>query len=232
MFVVVFQQVCTDLGPLLCCLGHMFWVIVMLEDPSTTHFQCSHWGKEVVAQNVSIHGPIHPPLDTVKSSCPLSWETPPKQRIPPPCFTVGMVFLGLYSRLFLFLQTRRVELMPNSSILVSSDHITFSQASSRSSRCSLANFRRACTCAFFRRGTLCAQQDFNPSLCSVLLMVLFMTVVPTAFRSLTSSTGLIPDLSHHHWYLTRRDLAWSPRPREIGGDFVFLPFSNNCSNSC
>ena len=31
--------------PLLCCLGRMFWVIVMLEDPSTTHFQCSHWGK-------------------------------------------------------------------------------------------------------------------------------------------------------------------------------------------
>ena len=35
--------------PLLCCLGRMFWVIVMLEDPSTTHFQCSYCGKEVVA---------------------------------------------------------------------------------------------------------------------------------------------------------------------------------------
>ena len=30
----------------------------------------------------------------------------------------------------------------------------------------------------------------------------------------------------------RRDLAWSTRLREIGGDFVFLPFSNNCSYSC
>ena len=114
----------------------------------------------------------------------------------PPCFTVGMVFLGLYSA-FRFLQTRRVELMPNSSILVSSDHITFSQASSGSFRCSLANFRRACTCAFFSRGTLRAQQDFNPSWCSVLLMVLFVNVVPTAFRSFTSSSCvvLIPDLS-------------------------------------
>ena len=26
--------------PLLCCLGCMFWVIVMLEDSSTTHFKC------------------------------------------------------------------------------------------------------------------------------------------------------------------------------------------------
>ena len=61
---------------LLCCLSRMFWGIVMLEDPSTTHFHCSHWGKEVVP----VHGPIHPPLDTVKSSCPLSWETSPKHR--------------------------------------------------------------------------------------------------------------------------------------------------------
>ena len=67
--------------PLLCCLGRMSWVIVMLEDPSTTHFRCSHWGKEVVTQNFPVHGPIHPPLDTVKSSCPLSWETPQKHKL-------------------------------------------------------------------------------------------------------------------------------------------------------
>ena len=99
---------------------------------------------------------------------PLAEKHPQSIRFPPPCFTVGMVFLGLYSA-FLFLQTWRVELMPNSSILVSSDHTTFSQASSRSSRCSLANFRWDCTCAFFSRETLRAQQDFNPSRCSVLL---------------------------------------------------------------
>ena len=46
-----------------------------------THLQCSHWGKEVVAQNFPVHGPIHPPLDTVKSSCPLSWETCPKHKV-------------------------------------------------------------------------------------------------------------------------------------------------------
>ncbi len=28
---------------LLCCLGHVFWVMVMLEYPSMTHFQCPGW---------------------------------------------------------------------------------------------------------------------------------------------------------------------------------------------
>ncbi len=28
------------LEPLLCCLGRVFWVIVMLEYPFTTHYQC------------------------------------------------------------------------------------------------------------------------------------------------------------------------------------------------
>ncbi len=72
---------------------------------------------------------------------------------PPPCFTVGMAFLGLYSSFF-FLQTRRVEFIPKSYIFVSSDHMTFSHASSGSSRWSLANFRRAWTCAGLSRGTL------------------------------------------------------------------------------
>ena len=112
------------------------------------------------------------------SSCPvpLAEKHPQSICFPPACFTVGMVFLGLYSA-FLFLLTRRVELMPNSSILVSSDHITFSQASSGSSRCSLANFRQVCTCAFFSRGTLHEQQIIaHPSL------VQFYNSVPDVLR--------------------------------------------------
>ncbi len=31
------------LEPPLCCLGRVFWVVVMLEYPSTTHFQCLGW---------------------------------------------------------------------------------------------------------------------------------------------------------------------------------------------
>ena len=139
----------------------------MLEDLSTTHLQCYDWGKEVVAQNFRYMAPFILPSIQWSRPAPLAEKHPQSIRFPPPCFTVGIVFLGLYSA-FLFLQTRGVELMPNSPILVSSDQITFSQASSRSSRCSLANFRWACTCAFFSRGTLRAQQDFNTSRCSVL----------------------------------------------------------------
>ncbi len=87
---------------------------------------------------------------------------------PSPCFTVGMVFFGCNSAFFL-LQTRQVEFLPKSYILVSSDHVTFSQSSSGSSKCSLANFRRAWTCNGLSRGTRLALQDLSPWWRSVLL---------------------------------------------------------------
>src|SRR4029434_4655116 len=53
---------------------------------------------------------------------PLAEKQPQSIMFPPPCLTVGMVFLGSYSAFFP-LQTRQVELMPKSLILVSSDNI-------------------------------------------------------------------------------------------------------------
>uniref|UniRef100_A0A3B1IUY3 Ig-like domain-containing protein n=1 Tax=Astyanax mexicanus TaxID=7994 RepID=A0A3B1IUY3_ASTMX len=50
-------------------------------------------------------------LNTVQSSCPMCRKTPQNIMLPPPCFTVGMMFLGWYSSFFV-LQTRRVELRP------------------------------------------------------------------------------------------------------------------------
>ncbi len=136
-----------------------------------------------------------------------------------------------------FLQTRRVEFIAKSYILVSSDHMTFSHASS--SRWSLANFRRAWTCAGLSRGTLrlksCTLQDFNPWRCSVLLMVTVETVVPALFRSLTRSSCVVLGWSLIFLRIidtSRRDLAWSPSPREIDSHLEFLSFSNNCANSC
>ncbi len=79
---------------------------------------------------------------------PFAEKQPQSMMFPPPCFTVGMVFFGCNSAFFL-LQTRQVEFLPKSYILVSSDHMTFSQSSSGSSKCSLANFRRAWTCTGF-----------------------------------------------------------------------------------
>lgn len=203
-----------------------------------THLQCSYWGKEVLA----IHGLFHPPLNTLQSCCPLYKKASPKNDFfPPLCFTVGMVFLGLYSSFF-FLQTWRVKLRPKSSIFVSSDHMTFWHSSFGSSRLSLANLRWAWTCAGLSKGTLRALQDFNPwqrmssnTYVYVLLVVFFETVVPAFFRSLTRScrvVGLILYLPHDHWCSTRWDFAWRPRPREIDSCLEFLPFSNNCTNTC
>ncbi len=63
---------------------------------------------------------------------PFAEKQPQSMMFPPPCFTVGMVFFGCNSAFFL-LQTRQVEFLPKSSILVSSDHMTFFQFSSGSS---------------------------------------------------------------------------------------------------
>ncbi len=165
------------LEPLLCCLGRVFWVIVMLEYPSTTHFQCPGPERYMTPSIV--------PFDAVQLSCPLSRKTPPKHNVSTSMFD-GDGVLGVIAA-FLFLQTRRVELMPKSLILVSSDHNTFTQFSSES----LANFRRACTCAFLSRGTLQALQDFSPPRRSVLPIVFLVTMVPAALRSLTRSSRVV-----------------------------------------
>ncbi len=165
---------------------------------------------------------------------PFAEKQPQSMMFPPPCFTVGMVFFGCNSAFFL-LQTRQVEFLPKSYILVSSDHMTFSQSSSGSSKCSLANFRRAWTCTGLSRGTRLALQDLSPWRRSVLLMVAFVTLVPALCRSFTRSppcgSGIFAHSSCDHFDPTGWDLAWSPRSREIISGLVCLPFSNNCSHS-
>ncbi len=121
---------------------------------------------------------------------PFAEKQPQSMRFPPPCFTVGMVFFGCNSAFFL-LQTRQVEFLPKSYILVSSDHMTFSQSSSGSSKCSLANFRRAWTCTGLSRGTRLALQDLSPWRRSVLLMVAFVSLVPALCRSFTRSPRVV-----------------------------------------
>ncbi len=69
--------------------------------------------------------------------------------------------------------------------------MTFSQFSSGSSKCSLANFRRAWTCTGLSRGTRLALQDLSPWWRSVLLMVAFVTLVPALCRSFTRSPHVV-----------------------------------------
>ncbi len=219
--------------PLLSCPCCVFGVIVMLEDPAMTHLQCSYWGKEVVNQNLMIHGPSI--LPSIQCSRPVPLASP-KLDVSTPMLhgwdgVLGIVLIRLPPNTASEAYTKKLYY-----ILVSSDHMSFSHASSGSSRWFLANFRWAWTCAGVSRGTLRTLQDFNPWRCSVLLMVTVETVVPALFRSLTRSSRVVlgwsPHPSQDHWYSTRRDLAWSPSPREIDSHLEFLPFSNNCTNSC
>lgn len=140
--------------PLLGCPGCVFWV-VMLEGPATTRLQGSYWGTEVVGQDLAIHSPSILPSILWSHPVPFAEKLPQRMMFPPPSFTVGMVFSGLYSSFFL--QTRQVKLKPKRSIFVSSDRTTFFHSSSGSPRLS--------------RGTLHVLQDFNSRQCSVLWMV-------------------------------------------------------------
>ncbi len=81
-----YRNLCLQLqkSVLLSCPCCVFGVIVMQEDPATTHLQCSYWGKEVFGQNLTTHGPIHPHLNMVQSSCPLCRKAPPKHDVSTP----------------------------------------------------------------------------------------------------------------------------------------------------
>lgn len=92
--------------------------------------KCFDLGRDVLVQHLVGHDRIHWPFNVAKSSCTLSRKTP-----------VRIVFFLSYLE-FLFFQTWQVELMPESSILLSSDHNTFSCTFSESFRFSVANLGR------------------------------------------------------------------------------------------
>ncbi len=79
------------------------------------------------------------------------------------------------------------------------DHKSFPQFSSESFRCSLANFRQACTCALLSRGTCgrCRISVLHGVLLSVLLIVFLVTMVSAILRSLTRSSSVVLG-----WFLT------------------------------
>lgn len=113
---------------------------------------------------------------------PLCRKASPKNDSWTSCFTVGMVFLGLYLSFF---QTRRVKFIPKSSTFVSSYHRTFSHSFYGSSRQSWANFRWVLSCDGLSRGTLCALQDYGAGVFYWWFSI--ETVVPALFGSLTRS---------------------------------------------
>ncbi len=81
------------LEPLICCLSHVFWVIVILEYPSTTHFQYPGW-----LQMPRHWGYMAPSIVLLMwCSCPVSLaeNTPPKHNVSTSMFDSGDVVLGV-----------------------------------------------------------------------------------------------------------------------------------------
>ncbi len=173
--------------PLLRCPGGVFGIIIMLKDPATFHLQCPCWWKEVFTQILMIHGPIHSFLYTDQSSWSLCRKTAPKHDVSTPM---------LHSRYGVLWMQLSILSPPNTTSWVFTKKLyfgfmTFSQSSSGSSKCSLANFRRAWTCTGLSRGTRLALQDLSPWRRSVLLVVAFVTLVPALCRSFTRSPHVV-----------------------------------------
>ncbi len=148
-------------------------------------------GRRLLAKISQYMAPSILPSIRCSRHVPFAEKHPQSMMFPPPCCTVGMMFLGLYSSFFL--QTWRVEFLPKCSILVSSDHMTFSHASSGSSRWSLANFRRAWTCAGLRRRTL-----------SCCLLTKLFAYCPVVHPSLVQVYSFVPSVLRQLFGLAHR----------------------------
>ncbi len=136
----------------LVALAVCLWSLSCWKTQPRLIFNALTEGRRLLAKISRYMAPSILPSIRCSRPVPFAEKHPQSMMFPPPCFIVGMVFLGLYSSFF-FLQTRRVEFIPKRYILISSDHKTFSHAFSGSSRWSLANFGRAWTCAGLSRGT-------------------------------------------------------------------------------
>ncbi len=107
---------------------------------------------------LTVHGPIHRPFDAVQLSCPLSRKTPPKH-VSNSMFDVGVGVLGGHRQHSSSSKHGELSWCQRAR---SWSHLTTTLSTQFSSE-SLANFRRAYTCAFLSRGTSRMLQDFSPS---------------------------------------------------------------------
>lgn len=141
-----------------------------------------------------------------------------------------MVFFGLYSA-FLHLQTQRVESMPKSSVLVSSDQSAFSQAFSESFRFSRQTVNRPVhvpSCG----GKTCRFRSKSITVWCVSTRILGdfgLNCLQITNKLLPCNFG-IQHLSHDQPHCTSEDLAWSSRPRAINGPFM-VPIKVNFKES-
>ncbi len=176
------------LEPLLCCLGRVFWVIVMLEPIFN-------------ALALTVHGPVHRPFDVVQLSCPLSRKTPPKHNVSTSMFDGGDGVLGVIGS---------ISPPPNTVSWVDAKELDFGFIWPQ-------HFHPVLLWIIGKLQTdqyMCflEQGDFSPSRRSVLPIVFLVTMVPAALRSLTRSSRVVLG-----WFLTVLMIIETPRGEILHG---------------
>ncbi len=91
--------------PLLRCPGGVFGIIVMLKDQPRFIFNALADGRRFSLKISRYMAPFILSFTQISRPGPFAEKQPQSMMFPPPCFTVGMVFFGCNSALFL-LQTR------------------------------------------------------------------------------------------------------------------------------
>ena len=137
---------------------------------------------------------------------------------PPPCLTVGMVFLGWFRCHYFFRKTYFESLWPNSSIFVSSDHSTLLQYEKGFSRLSLEYFIRFFKWHGFNNGVLrgrktelCSVQNIGHSRKTDLYTWLVITY-NSSLNSLSGNCGVFMYLFNNSSCSSLINFAWPSSP--------------------
>ncbi len=163
--------------PLLCCLGCVFWVIVMLEYPSTTHFQCpgpdGTWAPSIV------------PLMRCSCPVPLAEKHPQSIMFPPPCWQwVWCSWMSLSS------SSKHRELSWCQRLdfgLIWPQHF-HTPVLLWIIQMFIGKLQTGLYMCFLEQGDLAGTAGFQSSRRSVFPIVFLMTMVPAALRLLTRSS--------------------------------------------
>ena len=160
------------------CLGSLLcW------NPKRCPKHSSHTETWRFSANISLYiTPFILPSTWTRWPVPELEKQPHSMMLPPPCFTVGMVFRGLNASPFFHLIVFLV-LWLKSSIFVLSDHSTLSHWARESETCAQANLRRAARCLLDLSGTFHGWCTATPILFTALVTVDFETWMPTAAKS-------------------------------------------------
>ncbi len=167
----------------------VFWIIVLLQNPSSLQLEVTNRWPDIVLQDFLVDSRIHGSIYHSKSSRSWSSKTAPDHH------TTTTIFYCWYDVLFLkccyFYARCKDTHLPKSSTFVSSVHRVFSQKYWGSSRCFLAKLRWAfmffLLSSGFRLGTL----PCRPFLPSLFLMVESWTLTLTEASEACSSLDVV-----------------------------------------